>query len=243
MVWPDELKKIKNTPPVSIVTPTYNRRKFIPWLIKCVEHQTYPREYMEWLIYDDGSDPIYDIIEPYIKLLNIKYIRNETKINIGAKRNALNDAACGEIIVTMDDDDYYPPERVQHAVQMMHKHQLAGSTRLHLYFTDDESIWEVGPYKSTHATFGTMAYTKKYANTHKCDENVLYAEETAFTNTYTEPMAQLDPLKVMLVICHKDNTFNKDKLRKDGENPFIRKTGMKIRAFIKNAELRNFYKG
>jgi glycosyltransferase involved in cell wall biosynthesis len=244
MVWPDEIKRVKSTPFVSIVTPTYNRRQFIPWLIRCVEHQTYPREYTEWVIYDDGSDSIYDIIEPFISTLNIRYIRGDIKLNVGAKRNALNAAARGDIIVTMDDDDYYPPERISHAVQMLQlrKCEIAGSTRLNLYYTDDGSIWEVGPYNSKHATFGTMAYTKRYAETHKCDESVVYAEEAAFTSNYSEPMAQLDPNKVMLVICHNDNTFSKDGIRKGGENPVVKKTGMKIRAFIKNADLRNFYK-
>ena len=39
-------------PFVSICTPTYNRRKFIPFLIKCYEQQTYPRQLMEWIVVD-----------------------------------------------------------------------------------------------------------------------------------------------------------------------------------------------
>ena len=36
-------------PFVSICTPTYNRRMFIPNLIKCFQAQTYPKELMEWI--------------------------------------------------------------------------------------------------------------------------------------------------------------------------------------------------
>ena len=43
-------------PFVSICTPTYNRKKFIPFLIKCYLAQTYPRELMEWVVVDDGDD-------------------------------------------------------------------------------------------------------------------------------------------------------------------------------------------
>jgi len=42
-------------PFVSIVTPTYNRRRFIPSLIKMIQTQTYPRDRMEWVVYDDGQ--------------------------------------------------------------------------------------------------------------------------------------------------------------------------------------------
>jgi len=41
------------TPDVSIVTPTYNRREFIPILIKIYANQTFPKEKMEWIIIDD----------------------------------------------------------------------------------------------------------------------------------------------------------------------------------------------
>ena len=52
-------KKTKNKaelPFVSICTPTFNRRPFIPYMIKCFEHQTYPKDRMEWIIIDDGTD-------------------------------------------------------------------------------------------------------------------------------------------------------------------------------------------
>lgn len=240
--WPHGLSRSHAHPCVSIVTPTYNRRKFIPWLIQCIKEQTYPRERMEWLVYDDGTDKILDILTPHMKELNIRYFTAERKLNIGEKRNKLNEEAHGEVIVTMDDDDYYCPERVSHAVFTMNskRAELVGSTRNRLFFTDDKSIWEVGPYGPTHATFGTMAYTKKYAMSHKCDETVVYAEELGFTNEFKERLVQLDPDKVMLVMCHSENTFSKNKLREDG-NPMIRKTSIKIRNVIKNTKMREFY--
>ena len=36
-------------PTVSVCTPTYNRRVFIPQLIKCFQKQTYPKQLMEWI--------------------------------------------------------------------------------------------------------------------------------------------------------------------------------------------------
>jgi glycosyltransferase involved in cell wall biosynthesis len=240
--WPAGLPGDKMRPPVSIVTPTYNRRKFIPMLIEHIKAQTYPLARIEWLVYDDGSDPIEDLLTPHKDELHIRYFRSDTKLNVGAKRNKLHAEARGQVLVVMDDDDYYMPDRVSHAVQTLlgRKVQIVGSTRNHMYFTDDASIWETGPFNPNHATFGTMAFTKAYAASHPCDETVTHAEELSFTRNFKEPLAQLDPMKVMLVICHKENTFNKNKLR---ESPCItmKRTGLKLRAFIRKATVRDFY--
>ena len=94
-------------PFVSIVTPTYNRRRFIPSLIKMIQQQTYPRDRMEWLIYDDGQEAIGDLIDAAKADLPVtRYFFSEDKLTLGEKRNKLNEAAQGEIIVAMDDDDF-----------------------------------------------------------------------------------------------------------------------------------------
>ena len=100
-------KKPTSQPFVSVCTPTFNRRPFIPMIIQCFEHQTYPRELMEWIIVDDGTDKVEDLVAhlPYVK-----YFRIDEKMTLGAKRNFTNSKATGDILVYMDDDDYYPPE-------------------------------------------------------------------------------------------------------------------------------------
>ena len=45
-------------PFVSVCTPTFNRRPFIPYLIDCFMKQDYPKDRMEWIIVDDGDDKI-----------------------------------------------------------------------------------------------------------------------------------------------------------------------------------------
>lgn len=241
--WPTRLPKSTAQPFVSIVTPTYNRRAFLPQLITYILAQTYPLARMEWVVLDDGTDAIEDLLVPLKGKLEVQYIRSNEKLTIGAKRNRLHAAARGDILVTMDDDDYYPPERVAHAVTTLRASksaQICGATRNHLYFVDDGSIWAVGPYGPHHATFGTMAYTRQYARSHPCNEDVTHAEEVEFTRQYSEPLVQLDPLKVMLVICHPNNTFDKRQLRRD-DNPLMHKTALKLRNFVGNAAHRRFY--
>lgn len=229
-----------NFPFVSVITPTYNRRKFIPSLVKCFLSQTYPKDRMEWIILDDGSDKVEDL---FPKLSNIRYIYESEKLNIGQKRNRLNREARGEIIVAMDDDDFYFPERVASAVKAFKLNptiQLAGASEIFIYFSDTKEIYKLGPYNKNHATNGTMAWRRTYAATHRYDDTVTFAEERSFLDNYVNPMIQLDPMRVMLVMSHSENTFDKKKMR-DEPNPFVKKTSMKLRDFIKDGELRQFF--
>ena len=199
---------------------------------------------MEWIILDDGTDCVKDIFDALGDTIpNLKYIRLEEKKLIGAKRNILNVEAKGDIIVAMDDDDYYHPDRVHHVVQKFIQNptvDLAGSSELYMFYTDIKVIYKLGPYNPKHCTNGTMAYRKSYGKSHLYDETVTHAEERSFLENYKNPMIQLDPFKVMLVISHSENTFDKKKMR-EGENPFVNKTSFKINNFIKSAALRNFY--
>ena len=67
-------------PTVSICTPTYNRRIFIPQLIKCFQKQTYPKQLMEWIVVDDGEDPVDDLFKG---VECVKYFRVENIFKTG----------------------------------------------------------------------------------------------------------------------------------------------------------------
>jgi hypothetical protein len=45
----------------------------------------------------------------------------------------------------------------------------------------------------------------------------------------------------MLVIAHSENTFNKKKMREDLNNPTVKKTDLKLKNFVSEAPLREFY--
>ena len=231
-------------PLVSIVTPTYNRRRFFPTLIRMIETQTYPRDRMEWIVYDDGQDPVGDLIdEAQERLPRTIYIRDEEKQTLGEKRNRLNREAKGEILVAFDDDDFYFPERVSAAVTALRSNptvDLAGSSEVYMYFTDTKEILKIGPYGKTHATNGTMAWRKRYASSHMYDEAVAFAEEKSFLDSYKNSLIQLNPMKVMLVMSHSDNTFDKSILRAS-ENPFLKKTPLQLKDFIKDPLVFTFF--
>jgi len=233
-------------PFVSVLTPTYNRRKFIPSIIRCFKNQSYPQDRMEWIILDDGQDKVKDLFDA-CGLKNIRYVAaaDGEKIKIGAKRNRLNELAKGEICVCMDDDDYYPPDRVKKAVTKLRsvpnrRVPVVGASQLYLYFSDRDEIWSIGPYGQNHCTNGTMAYWHSYSKDHKYDETVDKAEEKSFMNNWKTDVLQLQAEETMLVICHADNTFDKRILLKQN-NPLLKPVSIKMRQLVKDKVLRDFY--
>ena len=230
-------------PFVSICTPTFNRRPFIPYLIECVALQTYDKSRIEWIIIDDGSDKIEDLFAnvPYVK-----YYKYDEQMTLGRKRNVMHEMCSGDIIVYMDDDDYYPKERISHAVEELLKspHILcAGSSTLHIYFDHVNKIFQFGPYKENHATAATFAFKKELLLITKYDDSTAVAEEKQFLQNYTVPMIQLDPLKTILVFSHIHNSVDK-KLLLDSPNAYIKETSLTPYAFFTenvSAHLFDFY--
>jgi len=229
-------------PLVTICTPTFNRRPFIKSAIDCFKNQTYPQDKMEWVIIDDGMDKIKDIIEES-GLSNIKYFSYDDKMTLGKKRNLMHSKAKGDIIVYMDDDDYYPAERVSHAVEQLQANPeklVAGSSIIHVYFKHIDNVVEFGPYGENHATAATFAFKRELLEQTKYTEDQSMAEEKDFLKNHSIPMVQLDPKKTILVFSHSHNSFDKKELLTD-ENKSWKKTELKVDEFVKEPEMKEFY--
>ena len=227
---------------VSICTPTYNRRFFIPTLIKCFYEQTYPQYLIEWVIIDDGDDAVGDLFE---NVPNANYYRYDKKLKLGEKRNIAHSHCKNDIIVYMDDDDYYPPDRVKEAVLMLNanpKVLIAGSSIMYMYYTHIDKIYQLGPYGKSHATAGTFAFKRELLKETSYDNDAEMAEEKHFLKNYSFPMIQLNPLKTILVISHDNNTFDKKQMIGCEKRFNMRKTNFKLKKIIRNSKIRTFYK-
>ena len=231
----------KELPFVSICTPTFNRRPFWEYAIKCFDHQDYPKDKMEWIIIDDGTDKIKDLV---CNISQVKYFEYDTKMPLGKKRNLMHEKSKGDIIVYMDDDDYYPPERVSHAVNMLLTHPnalCAGASEIYIWFKHIQKMFQFGPYGQNHATAGTFAFKREMLRDHKYEEHAALAEEKAFLKNYSVPFVQLEPKKTILVFSHIHNTFDKKKLLEHGENNFQKTSSRTVDEFIKDKAMREFY--
>ena len=228
-------------PFVSICTPTFNRRPFIAAMIKCFEQQDYPKDRMEWIIIDDGTDKIGDLVK---HIPQVKYFALEQKVLLGYKRNLMHEKTRGDIIVYMDDDDYYPPMRVSHAVERLEQNPnalCAGASEIYIYFKHIEKMYQVGPYGPNHSTAGTFAFRRQLLQLTRYEDGAALAEEKHFLKNYTIPFVQLDPLKSILVFSHAHNTFDKRRLLENAIPEFTKESPKTVDMFIKEADLKDFY--
>jgi glycosyltransferase involved in cell wall biosynthesis len=230
-------------PFVSICTPTFNRRPFISTMIKCFEHQKYPKDKMEWIIIDDGTDKIEDLVK---HIPQVKYFAYNEKMTLGRKRNLMHEKSKGDIIVYMDDDDYYPPCRISHAVETLKKNPqalCAGSSELYIYFKHIDKMVQFGPYGPNHATAATFAFRRELLSQTSYNEENAVAEEKHFLKNNTIPFVQLESKKTILVFSHIHNSFDKRTLIESPEfpNQFMSYSDKKVEDFVKEPDLIKFF--
>jgi glycosyltransferase involved in cell wall biosynthesis len=117
---------------ISVIMLTYNREKLIARAIECMLNQTL--QDFEFIIVDNGStDKSGDIADEYAtKDTRIKVIHRE-RGNIGSGRNAGLDAAKGEYIAFIDDDDYAEKDFLEFLYNLAKTHNadiaVCGSTK------------------------------------------------------------------------------------------------------------------
>lgn len=228
-------------PFVSVCTPTFNRRPFIKAMVDNFLRQDYPRDRMEWIIIDDGTDKIEDLVKD---VPCVKYYHYDKKMTLGKKRNLMHEKTTGEILVYMDDDDYYPSCRISHAVDMLQSHpeaMCAGSSEIYIWYNGLKKMYQFGPYGPKHATAGTFAFRRRLLRENKYDDDACLAEERSFLKGYTVPFVQLDPLKTILVFSHDHNTYDKRKLLENFHPDYVRESPKTVDMFVKESDAKKFY--
>ena len=224
-------------PLVTVITPTYNRPTFIPQLLRIYKSQNYPKNLLEFIVADDGDISV----EDFFKDINwVKYHRFDKKITLSEKRNFLNRTAKGDIIVCMDDDDYYSPDYIKNAVKELNrtKFLVGGSSMTYQYNMAEDTIYETPKFNEKHSCNGMLVYRKEYLREHKYEDNKNWAEEKYFMNNYSDNLVQFKKFGLNLVINHETNTYD----RTSSIAPYFKKTRYKLKDFIKEKDSLAFYK-
>jgi glycosyltransferase involved in cell wall biosynthesis len=214
-----------NKTTVSLLTITQRtRNKCLKNLLDFIHEQTY-HSIIEWIIVEgsktekeaeENKEFIININEININETHfpVKYIGFEQGSKLSDLRNRGNDACKGDIIVCMDDDDYYPPKRVETAVVKLtnSKKQIAGCSYAYMYHYNLDKLYKFKSFGRNHSTNNCFAYKKEYLLTHRHEAGLDLGEEISFTNGFTEPMIQLDSEDCIVISSHGSNTFDKTSL-------------------------------
>ena len=208
----DRLPKEETLPAVSILTITKDRRPFIPLAKYCVLAQAYPEDKIEWVIVDDGTDQIKDLVSD---LPNVTYVLCDRPMNIGEKRNLAVERAKHDVLVMLDDDDVYPNHSVVSRVAMM----LAEPTKDCLFCTtipcydihETKSFMNVPPITlpmSERVSEATLCFTRAFWEERKFEE-VQIAEGNAFVRGREQRCREMSPQDVIVSLTHKKTTSDR----------------------------------
>lgn len=212
-------------PMVSIVTPTFNRDHLFDIAVFNWKNFIYPADKMEWIILDDSSR---DSIKKLKKKLpkddsRIKYYTCKKIDTIGRKRNKVNELATGEIIIHVDDDDYYPPDSIINRVRALltYSKQCVGCSTINcINLLDNTCFKTCGGISDNTIVTGeaSLCYYKKFWEDQRYDENVKGEECKAFLENRTSDYIDLHSAFVMIAITHSKNMS--DRVIKNSINRF-----------------------
>ncbi|WP_339750437.1 glycosyltransferase [uncultured Marinobacter sp.] len=96
---------------ISVITPTYNRARFLPAAVASVLSQTFGD--FELIIVDDGSeDNTPDVLKPFFADRRVRYVYQENQGQSHARNLALKQAT-GDFIAFLDSDDVWAPDKLE----------------------------------------------------------------------------------------------------------------------------------
>lgn len=216
------ITKIMNEPLVVVCTPTYNRGFTVDFSAMVMKKQTYKN--IHWIIIDNSSEEeqSWGKIKEKTDIPPFTYIRILDKKPIGELRNICLEEAkkLNPIYIAFwDDDDYYPPQRIQKSVEALEterQYDIVGCEIMPVFIVKDNVMVEVGPYGANHATASVWVFRRSIAENRKFNNGDVKAEEGNFTRDWTLSMKMIPHKDAILVIGHSRNTVSKEMI---AENP------------------------
>ena len=131
-------------PLISVVVPTKDRPETLRETLDSIFGQTF--ENYEIVIVNDGGRSVGEIISSFGEPGNITLIERDVCSGPSAARNTAVDAAEGDIIVYLDDDDIYLPNHLSAIAQAMSKPNAppVAYTRVeHRLYERNNEVWTV----------------------------------------------------------------------------------------------------
>lgn len=110
-------------PKVSVIIPTHGHRAYIEETLASVFGQSH--QHMEIIVVNDGSpDGVGDVLRPFADAKRILYVEQANQ-GQAAARNAGLALATGDFIAFLDDDDVWPPDKLEVQVDFLLRHPEA----------------------------------------------------------------------------------------------------------------------
>ena len=121
-------------PPISVITPTFQRKKLMEIAYHNLLATDYPHSKIEWIVVEDNDKSPHVMKESLAEFqkkvpsIQIRYLAVEGRRSVGEKRNLGIQAASHEWIMCMDDDDHYPPTSFRRRMAWLLKSKIGQTT-------------------------------------------------------------------------------------------------------------------
>jgi len=211
-------------PKITILTPIYNRNKWLPLMIANISSFDYVKEDLTWFILDskDGDEDVklfqteehIDVVRNIIAPIKLIYEYIPRKMTIAEKRNYLVRNSPTNWWGNMDSDDLYMESYLQYSIDKMKKEkkQLCGSKQMLFIFPHhDYQISAIECPANRQAHEATMVGTQKYVRSMSgFARNDTKGEGASLIDGNENNVCMTECAKQMICICHSRNTCGKN---------------------------------
>jgi len=137
---------IVDEPKVSIITPCYNREKYIRETLECLQKMNYQN--WECIVVDDAStDKSAEIIKEIARNDSRIQYHLQAKSPIPVTKNRAISFSCGEYILPLDSDDLISPNYLSEAVEILKNNSQIKIVYCDAkYFGSRKGKWLLEPY-------------------------------------------------------------------------------------------------
>jgi len=223
-VYSVSVEKEGEWPRVSILTPLYNRNKWLPMMIMNIKTFDYDKSKLEWFILDskDGEEDVRllpnDIaiknVQDMIHPIKLRYEYIPRRMSIAEKRTYLSKRMTHNWFANMDSDDIYMESYLKYSIQLCKKNKvgLCGSPQMiFIYPHLDYRITAIQCAAKRQMHEATMVGTKKYLKQmnyySRHDEK---GEGASLVDGNEINVIKSECALCMICVCHNTNTCNKD---------------------------------
>lgn len=223
-------------PCISILTPVFNRTKWLPLMIFNLQNLNYPKDKLEWCVLDshDKKDEKWDKLfkshkeikeVEQITGVKINYQFNVNSYEIGEKRNKLVKQANHKICANMDSDDAMLPPWLNHSIETMKSDKrcsLVGTPEMTFCFPIlDYKITGIACPTKRMIHEAAMVFTKKHWKSMGGFKKSSSGEGTGMIDFNENKCLKTSADQCIICICHQDNTIDKSRFSDKSDREIV----------------------
>lgn len=188
--------------------PTRGRLEWAARAVDCFNEQDYHDT--ELIIVDDADDPSF----PHgVSYRNVRYVANEERKSIPAKRNQACSLAAGLVIAHWDSDDWSRHDRLSDQVRRLMEcgKQMTGYHNM-LFYREDTGEWGRYVGDATYALGTSLCYWRSWWESHPFNEGLGIGEDNdaVFMARNAGEFFSVDGTGMMVARVHDSNTSPKN---------------------------------